>query len=221
MARNGIGPQQVLVVGLGRFGSAVARELHLLGHEVMAVDREAKLVDAIAPYVTHAVQLDAADEEALRAAGAAEFAHAIVSISSAREASIYAVMALRNLGVRRIVAKAANPLHAAILERVGADRVVEPEREIGERLAHTFALPDVDDYLDLAPGIGIALVRVTEELVGRTIADLRLAGGGPLTAVAIRRADDVQVSPAADAVVRAGERLVIVGPDDALARFGA
>lgn len=221
MARNGIGPQQVLVVGLGRFGSAVARELHLLGHEVMAVDRDARLVDAIAPHVTHAVQLDAADEEALRAVGAAEFSHAIVSISSAREASIYAVMALRNLGVRRIVAKAANPLHAAILERVGADRVLEPEREIGERLAHTFALPDVDDYLDLAPGIGIALVRVTDDLAGRSIADLRLAGGGPLTAVALRRTDDVQVNPGPEVIVRAGERLVIVGPDDALARFGA
>lgn len=221
MGRNGVGAQQVLVVGLGRFGSAVARELHVLGHEVMAIDRDPRLVDAIAPHVTHAIELDAADEEALRAAGAGEFAHAIVSISSAREASIYAVMALRNLGVRSIVAKAANPLHAAILERVGADRVVEPEREIGERLAHTFALPAVDDYLDLAPAIGIALVRVDGDLAGRSIAELGLAGDGPLGAVAIRRAEDVHVRPGPDATVRAGDRLVLIGPDGALARFGS
>ena len=96
--------QQILVVGLGRFGSSVARELHALGHEVMAVDTSERLVNEIAPFVTHALQLDASDERALRAAGAGEFPHAIVSISSATEASIFAVMALKNLGVANVIA---------------------------------------------------------------------------------------------------------------------
>src|SRR5688572_13142989 len=110
--------QSVLVIGLGRFGSAAALELMALGHEVLAVDIDEAVVNGIAPDVTHAAQLDASDEKALRAVGAAEFTSAIVAISSATEASIFATMALRNLGVNSIVAKAATELHGAILARV-------------------------------------------------------------------------------------------------------
>ena len=130
----------VLVIGLGRFGAAAARELMRLGHEVLAVDSNESIVNEIAPEVTHAVQLDAADEGALRAIGAAEFDHAIVAISSGVEASIFATMALKKLGVGNVVAKAGSELHGAILERVGADRVVFAEREMGERVAHSFAV---------------------------------------------------------------------------------
>jgi trk system potassium uptake protein TrkA len=179
--------QQILVVGLGRFGSAVARELHELGHEVMAVDSSERMVNDIAPHVTHALQLDASDEAALRAAGAGEFPHAIVSISSATDASIFAVMALKNLGVPNVIAKAANALHASILERVGASRVVLPEREMGERVAHTFAIPSVIDYLDLGPRFGIAKVRPPADWVGRTLAQLELPTSMKLTPIALIR----------------------------------
>ncbi|MFP5380494.1 MAG: potassium channel family protein, partial [Vicinamibacteria bacterium] len=125
----------VLVIGLGRFGASAARELMRLGHEVLAIDSGEAIVNDIAPEVTHAIQLDAADEDALRAVGAAEFDHAIVAISSNVEASIFATMALKKLGMKNLIAKAANPLHGAILERVGADRVVYPAREMGTRVA--------------------------------------------------------------------------------------
>jgi trk system potassium uptake protein len=208
--------QQVLVVGLGRFGSAVARELHRLGHEVMAVDTEERVVNEIAPDVTHAIQLDATDEGALRAAGAGDFPHAIVSISTAREASIFAVMALRNLGVGNIVAKAANPLHASILERVGADRVVQPEREMGERVAHTFSIPSVEDYLDVAPRFGIAKVRPPLSFVGRTLGELQLPTTLKLTPIALRRGDQVTVNPHAKEVIRETDELILIGTDEHL-----
>lgn len=208
--------QQVLVVGLGRFGSAVARELHALGHEVMAVDVSERIVNDMAPEVTHAIQVDASDEHALRAAGAGDFDHAIVSISGHMEASIFAVMALKNLGVRNVVAKAANPLHASILERIGADRVVQPEREMGVRVAHTFGIPSVIDYIDVAPRFGIAKVSPPRSFVGRTLEDLALPSSMKLTPIALCRGDRVIVNPHPSETVQAADRLILVGLDEQL-----
>ena len=206
----------VIVIGLGRFGASAARELMALGHEVLAIDGNESIVNEIAPEVTHAVQLDAADEAALRAVGAAEFEHAIVAISSAVEASVFAVMALKTLGVPNVVAKAGSDLHGKILERVGADRVVFAEREMGERVAHSFALRNVIDYLDIAPRFGIVKVIAPERWQGRTIAELDLAGRLELTPVAVRRGDAVTVMPAGEATVAAGDELILVGRDDKL-----
>ncbi|HEU0245251.1 MAG TPA: TrkA family potassium uptake protein [Candidatus Limnocylindrales bacterium] len=207
----------VLVIGLGRFGAAAARELMALGHEVLAVDTSETVVNEIAPEVTHAVQLDAADEAALRAIGAAEFEHAIVGISSGVEASVFAVMALKQLGVANVIAKAGSPLHGAILERVGANRVVFAEREMGQRVAHSFAMPDIVDYLDVAPRFGIVRVRPTERWAGRPLSDL----DGALTAVALRRGDAVTVNPSPDERVQPGDEVILIGKDDLLERLGS
>ena len=189
----------VMVIGLGRFGASAARELMALGHEVLVVDRNEAVVNEIAPDVTHAVQLDAADEAALRAIGAAEFDHAIVAISSGVEASVFATMALKTIGVRNVVAKAGTELHGQILERVGADRVVFAEREMGQRVAHSFAVPDVVDYLDIAPRFGIVKVHAPVRWHGRTLADLDLPGRLALTPVALRGTGDaVTVIPAGE-----------------------
>jgi len=209
--------QQVLVVGLGRFGSAVARELHALGHEVMAVDASEATVNDIAPDVTHAVQLDASDENALRAAGAGDFGTAVVAMSSAVEASIFATMALKRLGVPTVIAKASGALHGAILERIGADRVVYPEREAGIDVAHTFLIPQVIDYIDLAPRFGIAKIEVPESFVGRTLRELDLTTRFKVTPIALRRGDAVTVNPHREERLQAGDQLVLVGLDDQLA----
>jgi len=206
----------VMVIGLGRFGASAARELMTLGHEVLAIDGNESIVNEIAPNVTHAVQLDAADEAALRAIGAADFEHAIVAISSGVEASVFSVMALKTIGVRNVVAKAGSELHGKILERVGADRVVFAEREMGERTAHSFAVRDVIDYLDIAPRFGIVKVLAPERWQGRTIAELNLAGRLELTPVALRRGDAVIVLPSRDDLVAAGDELILVGRDDHL-----
>lgn len=206
----------VLVIGLGRFGTAAARELMALGHEVLAVDDSEEKVNEIAPDVTHAVELDASDEQALRDAGAGDFEHAIVAISSNTEASIFATMALKNLGVRNVVAKAATNLHGKILERVGASRVVYPEREMGQRVAHSFSIPNVLDYLDIAPRFGIVLASPPESFVGRTFRDLDLPNRLSLTPIAVRRGNNVTVNPHLDDAVAAGDQLILIGADDKL-----
>ncbi len=210
----------VLVLGLGRFGASAARELMRLGHEVLAVDSNESIVNELAPEVTHAVQLDAADEGALRAIGAADFDHAIVAISSGVEASIFATMALKKIGVGNVVAKAGSTLHGAILERVGADRVVFAEREMGERVAHSFAVRQVVDYLDVAPRVGIVKVRPPDAWVGRSLKDLDFTGRLQLTPVALRRGDGVTINPHPTEVIRADDELILIGRDDRLDELG-
>ena len=208
--------EQVMVIGMGRFGSALARELERLGHQVLAIDQDEQLVNDIAAEVTHALQLDAADEDALRSAGAAEFNTAIVAISSDAEPSIFATMVLKRLGVRTVIAKAGSTLHGEILSRVGADRVVFPERETGLRLAHSFNVPNVIDYLDVAPGFGIEKIHPPRSFIGKSLGDLDLKGKLGLTPVALRRGQQVFVNPARDERVAEGDELILIGRDDKL-----
>jgi trk system potassium uptake protein TrkA len=210
----------VMVVGLGRFGSAAARELMALGHEVLAIDTDMAVINDVSPEVTHAVQLDATDEEALRAVGASDFAFAIVAISGHTEASIFATMALKNLGVGTVVAKAGTPLHGAILERVGADRVVYPEREMGQRVSHAVTIPHIVDYLDVAPQFGIVKLRPPDSFIGRALKDLELPIRHGLTPIALRRGAEVTINPHRDVVIARGDELILIGRDDRLDELG-
>jgi trk system potassium uptake protein TrkA len=208
--------QQVLVIGLGRFGTAVARELERLGHEVLAVDVSEQAVNDVARDVTHAVQLDASDENALRSVGADQFQTGIVAISSKAEPSIFATMVLKRLGVRNVIAKAGDRLHGEILTRVGADRVILPEQETGTRLAHSFNVPNVIDYLDVGPSFGIEKVRPPAAFVGKTLGELELKNRMGVTPIAIRRGQDVIVNPAREERVAEGDELILIGRDDHL-----
>ncbi len=208
--------QQVLVIGLGRFGSAVARELERLGHEVLAIDANEQAVNEVARDVTHAVQADAADEDALRSVGADQFQTAIVAISSKAEPSIFATMVLKRLGVRTVIAKAGDRLHAEILTRVGADRVIQPEQETGTRLAHSFNVPNVIDYLDVGPNFGIEKVRPPKTFVGKTLGELELKNRMGVTPIALRRGKDVIINPAREERVTEGDELILIGRDDKL-----
>ncbi len=208
--------EQVMVIGLGRFGSAVARELERLGHQVLAIDHSEQLVNELAPDVTHALELDASDEDALRGAGAGDFETAIVAISSDAEPSIFATMVLKRLGVRTVIAKAGSLLHGEILSRVGADRVVFPERETGLRLAHSFNVPNVIDYLDVAPNFGIEKIRPPASFIGKSLGELDLKTRLGLTPIALRRDKQVFVNPARDERVAEGDELILIGRDDKL-----
>jgi trk system potassium uptake protein TrkA len=209
-----------LVVGLGRFGTAAALEAMVLGHEVLAVDNDAATVNRIASGVTHAMELDAGDEAALRSIGAGDFDYAIVAMSSAIETSIFATMALKTLGVGHIVAKAASVLHGAILERVGAERVVYAEQEAGVRVAHFLGAPDVIDYLDVGPRFGIVKVRVPSGYVGKSLGEIDLRGRIGLTPVALRRGKSVTVIPHRDERLTSTDELILLGSDDRLDEIG-
>jgi trk system potassium uptake protein len=211
--------RQVAVLGLGRFGSTVARELARLGHEVLAVDSSEKIAQDLAGDVTHAAEADITDPDALSALGLGDFDTVIVGVSSDLEVSVLATALLRRLGVKRIVAKAATELHGSILKEVGASRVVYPERETGFRLAHSFAAPGVGDYLDVAPGYGIARTTVADSWVGKSIGELDLQNSCGVTAVLISRGTDVIVEPFATEILRPGDVLIVAGPDDDLERL--
>jgi trk system potassium uptake protein TrkA len=211
--------RQVAVLGLGRFGSAVARELARLGHEVLAVDADEKIAQDLANEVTYAAQADITDPESLEALGLGGFDAVIVGVSSDLQVSILATVLLKRLGVERIVAKAGNELHGSILEQVGASRVVYPERETGTRIAHSFAAPGVRDYLDVAPGYGIARIAVAESWVGRSLGDLDLKNSCGVTALLINRDGDVIVTPSASEVLRVDDALIVGGLDEDLERL--
>jgi trk system potassium uptake protein TrkA len=207
--------RNVAVLGLGRFGQSVARELTRLGHEVLAVDVDERRVAEIADAVTHAVQADLTDGDALAELGLGQFETVVIAMSSSLEASILATAHVRQLGGRRVIAKAASELHGSILRRVGATRVVYPERETGQRLAHSFAAPAVLDYLDVAPGYGIARVRVDVGLDGRRIGELGLDERA-LTVLALHRGGRVTLNPADGEPLRAGDDLIVAGRDEDL-----
>jgi trk system potassium uptake protein len=211
--------RQIAVLGLGRFGQAVALELTRLGHDVLAVDRDERVVQSIADGVTHAVQADITDPDALDALGLADFDTAIVAVSESIEASIMATVLLQRIGVRRVIAKAAHDLHGSILEQVGAMRVVYPERETGFRVAHSFGASGVQDYLDAAPGYGIARIAIAPSWIGKTIGEVDLTGSCRLTVLAVTRAGSVILNPTGDEVLRAGDSLIVAGLDEDLERL--
>jgi trk system potassium uptake protein TrkA len=210
----------VLVLGLGRFGTAAALALMERGHEVLAIDHDTTLVNRIAPQVTHAVELDASDMASLKSIGAADFAYAIVAMTGALETSIFATMALKNLGVGNVVATAASDLHGAILQKVGADRVVYPEREMGRRVTHVFNVPSALDYLDVAPNFGIVKISPPASFVGRTLSQLDLVGRLGLTPIALRRGSKVTVIPHRDEQIGPTDELILLGRDDHLEELG-
>ncbi|RPJ20387.1 MAG: TrkA family potassium uptake protein, partial [Planctomycetaceae bacterium] len=150
--------KQVVVIGLGRFGSSLAHTLVELGHEVLGIDKNLDAVNAAADFVTQSVQADASGEEALKEIGVRNFDIGVVSIGEDVKSSILITLLLKRLGVQWVVSKAADELHGEILRRVGADRVVYPESETGVRVAHGLAVPAVVDYLKVIPGYGISKI---------------------------------------------------------------
>jgi trk system potassium uptake protein TrkA len=208
--------RQVAVLGLGRFGQAVARELTRLGHEVLAVDASERVVQEVLPDVTHAAQADVADEDALRELGLRDFHTVVIAITSNLEASILATALVRRLGVGRILAKAGSPLHGSILQQVGATRVVYPELETGMRVAHSFAAPAVQDYLDVAPGYGIAKAPIPLSAAGKSLGDVGSRADHGVTVLALHRSGEVTLNPPPGELLQAGDELIVAGRDEDL-----
>jgi trk system potassium uptake protein TrkA len=217
--------KQFGVIGLGRFGSAMAMTLTELGHDVIGVDGDESRVQQLADVITHALQIDATDEKALRAAGIQDVDVAVVSIGENIESSLLVVMQLRDLGIATIVAKAVTPLHGRILERLGVSRVIFPEREMAIRIAHGLVMPNVIDYIELSRDFSIVEVPAPEAFVGRTLKQLELRPRLGLTLIAIkRRSDDsgavvTNIAPAADETIRSGDVLALLGSNERLIKL--
>ena len=205
-----------VVVGLGRFGSEVARQLHALGCEVLAMDTKSELVQEIANDVTHAVVSDAQDKEVLKALGVREFDCAIIAIGDNLAASVLATMNMKELGVPCVVCKAHDDTHRRVLEKLGADRVVIPEQENAARLARSLSTPNVLDYIELSEDYGILEAPAPDSWQGSTLAELNVRAKLGVNIIAIRREGRVMVSPAADFRMSSGDILVVLGDSHAL-----
>ena len=205
-----------IVIGLGRFGSEVARQLYEQGCEVMVVDNSQDLVQQISEEVTHAVVGDARDKEALRAMGANEFDCGIVAIGGSLADSVLATMNLKELGVGYVVCKAHDETHREVLKKLGADRVVIPEKEQAGRLAKSLSSHNVLDYIELSEDYGIIDVPAPNEWTDKTLIELNVRAKLGVNILAIKREGGITVSPAADFRIAKGDIVVVLGDTDAL-----
>ena len=208
----------IAVIGLGRFGGNLATTLSELGHEVLAIDSDERAVQQIADSVTHAVQADGTDEATLVELGITEYDLAFVAFGDI-EGSILMTTLLKQLGLKRVHAKARNSLHREILERVGADQVVFPEREMAIRVAHNLAAPNVVDYFELLADYGIGEVKVPEGFVGQTLTSVNLADRLNVSILVIKRGSELLITPDLTETLRAGDVLVVIGRDSAIAEL--
>ncbi len=213
--------KQIVVIGLGQFGTSLATTLTCLGHEVLALDRSEKEVQNVASQVTHAVQVDATSEAVLKELGVGNFDIAVVGIGSRIESSVLATILLKKLGIPYIIARADSDLHGSILEKIGADRVVYPECEMGVRVAQGITLSDVSDYMLLIPGYGVSKLAAPPYFVGMKLSDLGFGYKGKLEVAVflIMRGDEVIVSPRQSEVVKPDDILIVAGSHDNLEKL--
>lgn len=206
---------QYLVIGVGRFGTAVARTLYDLGHEVVAIDIDEDELSMVTEHVTHAMVADATDERVLQSMGLESYDVVIVAIGDNLEASILATVNAKASGARYVISKANDQVGARILATVGADEVVRPEHDMGMRLAHQLATPSEVASIELGPDNGIVELEVVDRLQG-TLAELRLPGRFGVQVIAVHRGDEVIVSPGADFALESGDRVVVIGGNEGL-----
>ncbi|MDX6554397.1 MAG: trk/ktr system potassium uptake protein [Miltoncostaeaceae bacterium] len=202
--------ESILIIGLGRFGRAMAEELVSMGHEVLGVDTDVKIVQDAMDRLTHVVQADATDVEALRQIGAADFATAVVAIGNDVQASILATYALVDVGVKRIWAKAITAAHGAILQRVGAHRVVFPERDMGVRVAHTLGGRTLD-YLELDANFALIETTVPRGMAGKTLEEAGVRKRHGVSVVCVKRPGGTFDYATPDTVINEDDVLVVAG----------
>ena len=203
--------KQYLVLGLGRFGASVAESLYSLGHEVLAVDADEGLVEDVAPRVTQAIAADATNEEVLASLEPAAFDATIVSIGANVRDSILIAVLLREMGAKSVIAKAADELHAKVLRKVGVDRVVFPERDMGQRLARSLATQNFLDMMELSDEYQMVEVLAPEAWHGRTLLEVNVRRHYGVSVIAIRRAERFIASPGAEERFQAGDILLVLG----------
>lgn len=211
--------KQFAVIGLGRFGSSLAKELVALGYEVLGIDKKDEIAEEMSEHLTHTVVADTTDEEVLRSIGIRNFDCVVVAIGDDIQGSILTIILLKDLGVKMVVAKALSVLHGKVLNKMGVDRVIYPERDMGIRVAHQLVSPNLLDYIELSKNYTIAEISATGKLSGRSLKDLDTRARFGCSIVAINKKDDIIIAPTAEAVVEEGDRLVVIGKNEQIENF--
>jgi len=205
-----------VVIGLGLFGQAIARQLCMLGAEVLAIDVRSDLIQQVANDVTHAVVGDAQDKEVLRALGVRDMDCAIVSIGDDLAASVLITMNLMELEVPYIVCKAHDETHRRVLEKLGANRVVIPEQENAQRLGRSLHSHNVLEYIELSEDYGILEIPAPKSWVGKTLKELNVRAKLGLNIIAVESGEKTNVSPSADYQILEGDIMVVLGDNYSL-----
>jgi trk system potassium uptake protein TrkA len=203
--------KQFVVIGLGIFGSSVAKTLYNLGNDVLAIDMDEEAVQEISDSVTHAVQMDATDEHALKTIGIRNFDVAVVSIGANTQASIMTTLLVKELGVKYIIVKATSDLHAKVLYKIGANRVILPERDMGTRVAHNLVSSSILDYIELSPDYSIIEIESPSQWHNKNIKDLNLRAKYGINIIAIKNDNTVNMSPHAEDIIEPGDIVVAIG----------
>ena len=205
-----------MIIGLGRFGSGLAKSLSQLGAEVLAMDVRPELVQQLSSEVTHAVVGDGQDKEVLRALGARNFDCAVVAIGDNLAASVLTVMNLQELGVPRLICKAHDVMHRRVLEKLGVDQVVVPELEQAQRLARILQSHNVLDYIELSSDYGILEVPAPKSWADKSIRELNVRAKMDIKIIAVKNGEKTMVSPSADYRIHAEDGLAVLGDTAAL-----
>lgn len=208
--------KQFAVIGLGRFGSSLARTLAKMGQEVLAIDSDEKKVEELSDVVTHAVQADALEDSSLKSLGIRNFDVVVVAIGQDIQSNILVTLMLKEMGVKKVVAKAATELQGKVLQKIGADIVVFPERDMGERVARWLISRNIIDVINLSPDFSLMELIAPAETVGSTLAESGLRRRYGITLLAIRRGNDFIISPASGEVIEEGDILIVIGSNERL-----
>lgn len=214
--------RRFVVIGLGNFGSGLVEMLHARGHDVIAIDLDEEKVEDVRRFATRAAAVDATNPAALERMGAARADAGVVSVGTDVAVSVLAVMALLDLGVKEVYAKAVSSDHAKILDRIGASEVIRPERETAFRLATRLSMRLLN-YIPIASGYSLQELPTPDAFIGETLLDLRLPQRYNVSVVAVHDvlSDTLHVPPAADYVLKDSDTLLVAGSDDALADLSA
>lgn len=204
------------VLGLGKFGGAIARELSMMGCDVIAVDIKESVVKEIQHQVSYAVIGDVTDVETMREIGVAETDAVFISIAEELEASIMAALIVKELGVPHVIAKASSKMHGRVLEKVGVDRVVYPEREMGIRLAKNVVAGNFMDMIDLSSKYSLVELRVPSSWVGHSLLSLEARKKYGLNVVAVKKQDDIKINISPDEIFEEDDIVIVVGSNDSI-----
>lgn len=206
--------KNVLVLGLGRFGSALARKLFEKGVEVMAVDRDYTKVQKLADQVTYAAQSDMTDEEAMRELGINNFDIAVIATGSNIEASIEATLLCKDAGITTVIAKATNITHERILQKIGADKIIFPELESGERLARVISGSNLLEFIEFSSEFSLAEIRVHEAWIGKNLMELDFRNEYNLNVVAFERDGKTLINPNPTTLIEKNDLIVLIGKSE-------
>lgn len=213
--------KQIVVIGLGRFGLSLAESLTKNGHDVLAIDASDRKVQSVEANITHAVNADATDESVLSELGVKNFDIGVVAIGSDIQSSVLSTLLLKRLGVPYIVARANNSAHGEILSKIGVDKVVFPEFEMGDRVSHEMMIGNISSYFPVAPGYGITNTEAKATFIGKTLAELGIGPKGKeyVSVLLIRRKNEIIITPSQSETIKTGDILTISGSDDKIEAF--